>query len=359
MIRLAALALALCLLPGGVVAESLRVATFNTELSRKGPGLMLRDIAGGRDKQVAAVVSVIVSARPDILALQGFDWDHEGRALEALAVRLAAAGWDMPYSFAAQPNSGRATDLDLDGDGRNGGPGDSQGYGWFTGQGGIAVLSRHPIAQADIQDFSALLWKDLPGATLPKTSGRPFPSGEAQAEQRLSPTGHWLVPIDTDQGPMVLLTYQAGPPVFDGPEDRNGLRNRDETRLWQLLLDGAVGSMPELPFVLAGGANLDPQDGEGYRGVIRALLADPRLQDPAPESPGAARAGPQGHAGPDARDTVDWPGVGRFRVDYVLPSTHWRVVGSGVVWPTPDDPSAGLVSEASRHRLVWVDLIRQ
>jgi len=357
MIRLAALVL--CLLPVAAAAEVLRVATFNTELSRKGPGLMLRDIAGGRDTQVAAVVSVIASARPDILALQGLDWDHEGRALDALAAQLAAAGWEMAHIFAAQPNSGRATDLDLDGDRRIGGPGDAQGYGRFTGQGGIAILSRHPIAQAEIQDFSALRWRDLPGATLPESGGHAFPSEAAQAAQRLSSTGHWLVPIDTDMGRMVLLTYQAGPPVFDGPEDRNGLRNRDETRFWQLLLDGVVGAMPDLPFVLAGGANLDPQDGEGYRGKIRALLADPRLQDPAPESSGAARAGPQGHAGPDARDTVDWPGIGRFRVDYVLPSTHWRVVGSGVVWPAPDDPSAGPVSEASRHRLVWVDLSRQ
>ena len=357
MIRLAALAL--CLLPEVAAAETLRVATFNTELSRKGPGLMLRDIAGSRDKQAAAVVSVIASARPDILALQGVDWDHEGRALDALSARLAAAGWDMPYSFAAQPNSGRASTLDLDGDGRMGGPGDAQGYGNFTGQGGIAVLSRHPIARDEIQDFTAFLWRDLPGATLPAVAGRPFPSSEAQAAQRLSSTGHWLVPIDTGQGRITLLTYQAGPPVFDGPEDRNGLRNRDETRFWQLFLDGAIGEMPAHPFVLAGGANLDPQDGEGHHGAIETLLTDPRLQDPAPASPGAAKAGSQGHRGPDAQDTVDWPGIGRFRVDYVLPSTHWRVTGSGVVWPAPEDPSAGLVSQASRHRLVWVDLIRE
>ncbi|MCE8514659.1 endonuclease/exonuclease/phosphatase family protein [Ruegeria pomeroyi] len=358
MIRLAALAV-LCLLPVAATAEALRVATFNTELSRKGPGLMLRDIAGGRDTQVAAVVSVIAFARPDILALQGLDWDHEGRALDALAVQLAAAGWEMAHRFAAQPNSGRAINLDLDGDGRIGGPGDAQGYGRFSGQGGIAILSRHPIAQANVQDFSALLWRDLPGATLPESNGYPFPTAEAQAVQRLASTGHWLVPIDTDQGSMVLLTYQAGPPVFDGPEDRNGLRNRDETRFWQLLLDGAVGTMPDLPFVLAGGANLDPQDGEGHHGAIETLLTDPRLQDPAPVSPGAAKAGSQGHRGPDAQDTVDWPGIGRFRVDYVLPSIHWRVTGSGVIWPTPEDPSAGLVSQASRHRLVWVDLIRE
>lgn len=350
----------LCLLPGLPRAEPVRVASFNTELQRRGPGVLLRDIQRGEDAQVAAVVGVIARVRPDILALQGIDWDLEGRALDALAGRLAEAGADYPHRLALRPNSGLASGLDLDGDGKRGGPGDSQGYGHFTGQGGIAVLSRFPILSDEVQDFSDLLWRDLPGALLPRhPDGMPFPSPEALAVQRLSSTGHWAVPIALPSGVrLTLLTFQAGPPVFDGPEDRNGRRNHDEVVFWENYLNGAFGAAPARQFVIAGGANLDPHDGAGRHAAIRALLADPRLTDPRPASEGAARAGDQGHDGPDRLDTVDWDGPGRLRVDYALPSSDWTVSGAGVFWPGPGEPGRDAALRASRHRLVWVDLGR-
>jgi len=251
-----------------------------------------------------------------------------------------------------------ATDLDLDGDGRKGGPGDAQGYGAFSGQGGMAVLSRFPILPDTSRQYSALIWRDVPGALLPlHEDGSAFPSPEAQAIQRLSSAGHWVVPIRLPDGSVLtLLTFQAGPPVFDGPEDRNGRRNHDEVLLWRLLLDGAIGPAPKGRFVLAGGANLDPNDSDGRREAIGALLTDPRFQDPKPRSDGAAQAGGQGHNGPDALDTVDWSGVGRLRVDYVLPSADWTVVDAGVFWPAPEQVGHDDALAASRHRLIWVDL---
>lgn len=346
----------LCLAPGAR-GDTLRVASYNTELLRDGPGLLLRDLSRGTDPQIAAVVQVIARVSPDILALQGIDWDHDGAALAALVARLAQAGADYPYRFARRPNSGLATDLDLDGDGRRGGPGDAQGFGSFSGQGGLAVLSRHPILTDQADDFSDLLWRDLPGAQLPEhTDGRPFPTDQAQAVQRLSSTGHWVVPIRLPDGTVMhLLTFHAGPPVFDGPEDRNGRRNNDEILFWRALLDGRFGVPPQR-FVLAGQANLDPQDSDGRLQAIRTLLADPRLQDPAPTSPGAAAAPDQGHRGANAQDTVDWQNVGRLRVDYVLPSAGWRVIDSGVFWPPPGGDGEADAIAASRHRLVWVDL---
>lgn len=351
-------ALALFLSVLSVHADPIRVASFNAELQRDGPGLLLRDIQRGEDEQIAAVVEVIARARPDVLALQGFDWDHDGAALAAFANALRAAGADYPYIHAPRPNSGMASDLDLDGDGRLGGPGDAQGFGAFTGQGGIAVLSRLPILTDLVQDFSALLWRDLPGALLPQhPDGTPFPSLPALSEQRLSSTGHWVVPLRLPDGAvMTLLTFQAAPPVFDGPEDRNGRRNHDEIMFWRAFLDGHFGPAPDQRLVLAGGANLDAQDSDGRHQAIQALLSDPRLQDPQPRSVGAASAGDQGHNGPDALDTVDWPRVGRLRVDYVLPSRDWRVEDAGVVWPASPDDAVAAVSAASRHRLVWVDL---
>lgn len=318
----------------------MRIATYNTELQRDGPGLFLRDLARGEDTQIAAVLAVIAAADADVIALQGIDYDLTGEALNRLAEMA-----DYPHAFALRPNTGMPSGLDLDGDGRLGGPRDAQGYGRFSGQGGMAILSRLPIDTANVQDLSALLWRDVPGALLPTVDGAPFPSAEAQAAQRLSTTGHWIVPIIGPDGPFQLMTFHASPPVFDGPEDRNGKRNHDEIMLWLKVLEGTVGTPPPGPFVIAGDANLDPVDGSGIKAAINALLSSPKLQDAAPR-------------GASGTDTADWddPVPGDLRVDYVLPSTDWRVIDSGVMWPAPDDPMAATVAEASRHRLVWVDL---
>jgi hypothetical protein len=101
--------------------------------------------------------------------------------------------------------------------------------------------------------------------------------------QRLATTGFWDVPVVTSAGPLHLLAWHATPPVFDGPEDRNGRRNHDEALFWRLFLEGALPMKPpEGPFVLLGDGNLDPADGDGLREGIAALLAHPALQDPAP-----------------------------------------------------------------------------
>ena len=331
------------------MADTLRIATFHTELSRKGPGLLLRDILDG-DPQAEAVAEVVAHAAPDVLILQGIDYDHGQAALAALRDLIEAAGVAYPHIFALRPNSGMASGHDLDGDGRLGEPEDAQGYGWFAGEGGMAILSRHPVDLAGVQDFSDLLWKDLPGA---------IPDEGMKAEvQRLSSVGHWAVPITIGDRRLTLLTFHATPPVFDGPEDRNGRRNHDEIVFWQRYLDGAYGDVPGHAFVLAGNANLDPVDGDGRKEAISGLLADPRLQDPMPQRAGpAARA--EGQMGDPALDTAAWgePVPGHLRVSYVLPSADLKVAASGVVWPGEGDPLAAAATQASRHRLVWVDLV--
>nr|WP_296766806.1 endonuclease/exonuclease/phosphatase family protein [Sediminimonas sp.] len=341
----------------GAWEHAIRIATYNTDLERDGPGLLLRDILRGDDVQVTAVVRVVARAAPDIIALQGVDYDHLGLALKALQARLADAGWPMPHAFSLLPNTGLPTGQDMDGDGRLGTPRDAQGFGRFEGQAGMAILSRHPVVADRARDFSTLLWRDLPGALLPRKDGRAFPSEAAQAVQRLSSVGHWAVPLRVHGQVLWLLTYHAGPPVFDGPEDRNGRRNHDETRFWTLFLDGQFGAVAEGPFVLLGGTNTDPADGQGRHEALNALLSDPRLQDPRPRGRGDTAADPT-HTGDPALDTVDWPGPvpGNQRVDYVLPSAGVQVRDAGVFWPTPGAPMADAVATASRHRLVWVDL---
>jgi hypothetical protein len=306
-------------------------------LSRKGPGILLRDIARGKDDQIAAVQDVIRAKSPDILVIQGFDYDLTGAALSAFAASL-----NYPHHFALLPNTGMATGLDMDGNGRLGEARDAQGYGTFSGADGMAILSRYPVITDQVQDFSALLWQDFPNALLPQIDGAPFPSAEAQAAQRLSTTGHWIVPVDAPGGVIDVMAFHASPPVFDGPEDRNGKRNHDELMLWVQVLDGQLGTLNG-DFVIAGDANLDPVDGEGIKRAIRTLLDHPRLQDPTPNNP----------------DTVDWtdPVPGDLRVDYVLPGADLKITDSGVYWPSGGD-ALETVKTASRHRLVWVDITR-
>jgi len=354
MLRLAALCLAL--LGAAAQAETLRVATWNVGLDREGPGLLLRDIPRDEDAQIDAVAQVIARTAPDILLLQKVDYDRDLHALRALRDRLAEDGPRYEHVFALRPNSGMATGLDMDGDGRRGNERDAQGYGAFSGQAGMAILSRHPIDRAAVQDFSALLWRDLPGALLPvREDGTPFPSAEAQAIQRLSYTGHWVVPVRLSSGPLHLMVFHATPPVFDGAEDANGRRNHDEIRFWRLYLDGVFGPAPEARFVVMGDANLDPADSDGRRGAIRALLADPRLQDPRPTRPGPVARDP-GTAGDPALHTVRWPDIAALRVSYILPSADLEVAGAGVHWPAEGTPEGDLAATANHHRLVWVDL---
>ena len=307
-------------------------------------------------------MQVIVRVSPDVILLTGLDHDLEGHALEAMAVLIGKEGGAYPYRFAIAPNAGVATGLDLDGDGRTGGPRDAQGYGEFAGQGGMAVLSRLPVNAEASRDFSGFLWRDLPGALI---EGDVPPIG-ADPLQRLSSVAHWDVALTLPDGRLIRLWgWHATPPVFDGPEDRNGRRNHDEAAFWLHYLEGGLPFKPaEAPFVLLGDANLDPSDGDGRPEALLALLGHPRVRDPGPRSAGgSAAAARDGGAnasqlGDPALDTVDWPDdpgqPGNLRVDYVLPSSDWRVLDAGVWWQAEGE-DALTAAKASRHRLVWVD----
>jgi hypothetical protein len=182
------------------------------------------------------------------------------------------------------------------------------------------------------------------------------------------------------------------PPTFDGPEDRNGLRNHDEIRFWADYVsprrkraayiyddEGRYGGLPRgASFVIAGDQNADPEDGDSVDAAIDQLLRHPRVVDPEPTSAGGAEAVDQGganlaHDGDPALDTADFGDVGPFgpgnlRVDYVLPSKGTKVVGSGIFWPVDADPLYYLTGDydpvrwpftgvpTSDHRQVWVDV---
>ena len=329
-------------------AEPLRLATWNVGLDRKGPGLLVQDLAKGDDPQIAAIVRVLAALDADVVLLTSLDYDQSGVALRLLAERLAAAGADYPFRFAFRPNTGLQTGFDVDGNGRRGDARDAQGFGLFSGQGGMAVLSRLPVDAEAARDFSGFLWRDLPG-------GLGDDPADLAAVQRLATTGLWDVPLETASGRLHLLAWHATPPVFDGPEDRNGRRNHDEAAFWTLFLAGGLPMPPpEGPFVLLGDGNLDPADGDGLRDGIAALLADPALQDPAPK--GQHDRTDPGQAGDARLDTVLYPDLGGLRLDYVLPSAGLEVTAAGVLWPPAADPALADLVAASRHFPVWVDI---
>ncbi len=330
-------------------ADTLRIATFSAPLSRDGPGLLLRDINKGDDPQIVAIQAIIAHVAPDILVLTDFDYDLDGLALDSFNARSL----NYPYQYASLPNTGMKTGLDLDGDGYSGDAEDGQGFGRFSGDGGMAILSRFPIGP--VRDLSATLWKDVQGTTLPTKNGQPFPSVQAHEIQRLSTTAHWIVPITSPEGATFsLMAWSATPPVFDGDEDRNGLR----------LFENIIATEAPARFVAIGNANLDPSDGQGITSAMARFLANPAIQDPKPASRGAQIATNPTHKGNPAHDTADWDGEvpGNLRVSYVLPSADWQVSDAGVFWPAPDDPEATLLGDdglaAGPHRLVWVDLGR-
>lgn len=329
-------ALALLLLATPAAADTLRIATWDPGLSRDGPGLLLRDIMAD-DPQVLAAAQVIAGIAPDAILLTGLDWDLDNRALTAFADLLAAQGHPMPHRHATQPNRGLPTGLDLDGDGRAGRPRDAQGYGAFTGQSGLAILSRLPIA--GVTDHSATLWRDVPGNRMPDS-----PHADLQ---RLSSTAHWDVALTTPAGPLHLLALAATPPAF---EDRNPARNHDEVTFW-------LSHLPDAPFAILGNLNVDPRDGDGDPATL-AALADV-TQDPQPRGAWQPpQTGPNAaHRGDPALDTAEYDRApGNLRLDYVLPATGLRVLDAGVLWPAPDDPLAEPVALASHRKLVWVDL---
>lgn len=311
--------------------------------------MLARDISGGKDAQVEAALQVIAALDADVLLLTSVDYDRGLVALDLLADRLAMMGHAYPHRFALRPNTGMQTGLDVDGDGRFGEPEDAQGWGRFSGQAGMAILSRLPVDHQGAGDFAGFLWADLPGNLIP-----PGTMAKVTALQRLSTTAHWDVPVITASGPLHLLTFHATPPVFDGPDDWNGRRNHDEAVFWLHYLNGDLPMAPApAPFVVLGDANLDPVDGDGLTAGIRALLAHPAVQDVLPKG-GHGRIEPDQRGDP-ALDTALYD-FGGLRVDYVLPSAGVKVVAAGVLWPPGDDPFAGILARASRHAPVWVEI---
>ncbi|WP_412759432.1 endonuclease/exonuclease/phosphatase family protein [Nocardiopsis rhodophaea] len=373
--------------------SSVRFATFNASLHRSAEGELIEDLSTGDDGQARAVAEVIQRNRPDVLLVNEFDHDAEGRAAALFQENYLAVGQNgaepitYPYRYTAPSNTGIASGFDLDNNGEAvtepGAPGyggDAFGFGQYPGQYGMVVYSAYPIDTSAARTFQEFRWADMPGALLPRDpeTGESFYSDEELEVVRLSSKSHWDLPVRVGRGRTVhLLASHPTPPAFDGPERRNVLRNSDEIRFWADYVtprrggyiyddEGARGGLrPGARFVIAGDLNADPKDSGGPEGGIRGLLDAPLVNGRvAPTSAGGVEAAErQGganadHRGDPARDTADFrdDAPGNLRVDYVLPSRGLPVRGTAVYWPTTDDPMSRVTSAASDHRLVWLDI---
>jgi hypothetical protein len=375
--------------------EPIRFATYNASLNRNTEGQLIADLSTPNNAQAAAVAEVIQRVRPDVLLINEFDFDAEGVALRLFQDNYLAVSHngsspiDYAYRYSAESNTGIPSGLDLDNNGSIGGGNDAFGFGLFPGQFGMAVYSMYPIEYDEIRTFQHFLWKDMPGALLPDDPATSAPNDWYSAEElehvRLSSKSHWDIPIDLGAKTVHFLVSHPTPPVFDGPEDRNGTRNFDEIRFWADYVsggararyiyddDGRRGGLvgDGRRFVIAGDQNSDPLDGDSIPGAIQQLL-DHRQIDArfVPESGGAVQQSAiQGGANAshrsdprfDTADFVDVPGPGNLRADYVLASRKLDVVDGAVFWPRTDEPFFSLIGvfpfPTSDHRPVYLDIL--
>jgi len=381
MLRLIVVFVALLLTSPGLSAGTLRVATFNIAMGLEEAGLMARALQSGEDTRLKQVAEVLQRTRPDIVLLNEFDYDPSVDAAGLLNGHYLAQGQNgqrpitYPYHYRAPFNTGVDSGLDLDGDGEARGPGDAWGFGHFPGQYGMLVLSRYPLAGS--RSFRDFRWADLPGALRPETpDGRSFHPDDTWQQLRLSSKSHWDLAFDVGGRRLHLLAHHPTPPVFDGPEDRNGRRNFDEIRFWRDYITAGAGTYilddqglsggisRDAPFLIAGDFNADPNDGDSLADAIGQLLQSPRVNTGCiPVSSGAAEAArTQGevnaaHKGDPAADTADFNDryTGNLRLDYVLPSSDLNVTDCGVFWPAAHEPGHALAG-VSDHHLVWVDI---
>jgi 3-phytase len=384
---------ALTLVPAAAAKGSpVRFATFNASLNRSFEGQLIMDLSTPSNMQARTVAEIIQRTRPEVLLINEFDFDSAGLALDLFQDNYLSVGQNgadpilYPYRYTAPSNTGIPSGFDLNNNGVVAGPDDAFGFGFFPGQFGMAVYSQHPILTSQIRTFQHFLWKDMPGALLPDDPATPAPadwySPEELAVFRLSSKSHWDVPIRVGKRVVHFLVSHPTPPVFDGPEDRNGTRNFDEIRFWADYLqpkrtsryiyddDGKRGGLkPGSLFVIAGDQNSDPLDGDSIPGAIQQLL-EHRLVNTrlTPASAGAVEAALlQGganttHRSDPAFDTADFSDVapGNLRADYVLPRKNMRMVDAAVFWPLQSDPLFRLTGvfpfPSSDHRLVWIDV---
>ncbi|MGP9800474.1 endonuclease/exonuclease/phosphatase family protein [Rheinheimera sp. NSM] len=367
-------------------AAEITFATFNVSMEAQNylpqgetgdATVLAKLLQTGNQPQIRNIAHIIQLVRPDVLLLNEFDYIADAdKGVKAFISNYlqqpqgSAAAIDYPYFYYSTVNTGQPSPFDLDNDGKATGTGaDAWGYGFYPGQYGMVLLSKYPIDTANVRTFQQFKWKDMPGfMPTKKADGRPWYSPDAWAEFPLSSKSHWDIPLHINGKTVHVLASHPTPPVFDGAENRNGIRNHDEIRLWVDYLtpqnagyiyddNGKKGGLAAgARFVLLGDLNASA-DGEGdaLNGAISALYNHPRINNAMPpKSAGGVENTPDNPKA--AFHTAGW----RMRADYVLPSKAGFILkDSGVFWPAKADalyPLVGSRGASSDHRLVWLKL---
>jgi len=370
----------------------LRLATFNVSMEAlnyvdrssnnkpKVSGSELSQALQQNNQQIKNIAEIIQRINPDIILLNEFDrFDDSHKNIRYFLNKYLAqqqngqSSINYPYFYQGAVNTGVKVHDELNHDSTvNQKPSDSHGFGYFEGHFGMALLSKYPIDVKQIRTFQYFKWRDMPGALKPinPETKQAWFSDKTWKALRLSSKSHWDIPVNINGETIHILASHPTPPVFDGPEDRNGKRNHDEIRFWFDYINGEQahyiyddlghrgGLAPQEAFVIMGDQNASIINGDAIytkssQGIY-ALLHSNKIQDPMPKSLGGKQhdkknINAQYH-------TAYWG----MRADYILPSAiGFTIKDSGVFWPQKTDETYHLIKDrqaSSDHRLVWVDV---
>lgn len=365
----------------------IKIAAFNVSMDAtnyvgrdtvKATNQVLKEQLNSDHQQIKNVAEIIQRVRPDIILLNEFDYiEDPAQGVEVFIKRYLNVSQhpsldaiDYPYYYYAPVNTGKPSPFDLNGDTKaTGTQSDAWGFGFFEGHYGMMLLSRYPIDTNNIRTFQNFKWKDMPNALRPidPVSKTPFYNDEIWAQYPLSSKSHWDVPVNVNGEVIHILASHPTPPVFDGPEDRNGSKNHDEVRFWLDYITPSLsayiyddsgtkgGLASQTRFVIVGDQNSSTTEGDSRKEAISGLLSSSMINDEQiPQSKGGDLHDENNPL--SAFHTAYWG----MRADYVLPSSYGvEVIGNGVFWPLKDDETYRLVESreaSSDHRLVWSTL---
>lgn len=335
----------------GCESVAVRIAIVDAGLVGRDDGEITRRLSTDLDPQAQAVARMLQRARPDVAMLFGFDWDSDARGARRFQERYLGIPQqgeprlEHPHRLALPVNRGEPSGLDLDGDGRVGGPGDAWSWGRYPGQGGMLLLSRLPFAEP-IRTFRTVP-SDWPART--PTEGAVVAADHGMAP-RLSETSIWDVPIETPAGTLRVLASDTLP-LAEAPAARASIeRGRAQSAFLDAHARGVIGAAVA--------------DDQGRRlassGWPDVLVAGRGIGGPDPSAVALDRSSEGGdrpeHAEPETlRGLEATKGLG-FRL-----YGGWVVCARGeMVEPVNagDGPQSDVNPATSPARLLWMDLGR-
>lgn len=360
---------------------AIRVMAMNAE------DIGSHDLMDGSNPRLQRLAAIIQRVRPNILLLSeiAYDGDAANASLFVENYLAIAQETDLkPIEFNSlmpASNTGLPSSMDLNHDskvitefpsprpsdslgrparqtnaGRDFGS-DCYGFGTYPGQYALALLvdPTFTIDTNSIRTFQSFLWKNLPNHQPPTNAdGTNWYTPEQWDAFRLSSKTFADIPVEIPGAQTVhMLISHPTPPAFDGPENRNKHRNRDEIRLIRAYIDndpaliddaGVRGGLDDgEAFVILGDLNADPVDGSSIGSpIVEFLFNSPDIGlDPSPSSPIHI----------DGLDPTD-TSMFRLRVDYVLPSSGIDMLRTGI-WRHGHEAIEGFPSD---HFPVWAEL---